>query len=102
MKVFDQMLDKWHGLISIKRNWSMLTPKRKFQIFYELGKKSGYLIGLRVFGDAKFTLYTSMLGFILVLYFLLSIHTIIFHARNGHFIDGLTCLSIAGIYVSVR
>lgn len=75
--------------------------KKKWLLFCNFGKRASYLIGLRVQGDAKIT---WMSYFVLVLggvYLILAPYTIIIYATKGRFSEGLSCLSIGGLYISV-
>lgn len=92
-------LNKWN---SINDEWNRKTPKQKWQSFYNIGKKSGYMTGLRFFGDAKVYLHSYVLVLIVGIYLALAAYTVGYHKIHGRLGDGLSCLSISGIYIMVR
>lgn len=95
------MVEVFRQLVDGIRNWRSLTPKKKWELVYNLSKYAGYMFGLRLFGNNKLNWFTSMALVVFVVYVLLAAYTIVSHAMSGHFLEGASCLAISGIYISV-
>lgn len=96
------VLDKWHSVTKLKRDWPKLTLREKWQFFYDIGNTSAHLVGQTYMDDAKIQWFSYIIIIVILMYFALCLHTIVFCTLNGRFTDGLSCLSISGVYISVR
>lgn len=89
-------------LIALRRNWSIATPKQKWQFFYRVGNGAGSLIGLRFLGDGKVNCYSYLIALVVSLYYTLAVYTIVLFTGHGQFSEGIKCLCLFGSYTSVR
>lgn len=101
MKLLRGISDTWHAITSIKRDWSTYTPKQKWQLLYDLGSRTGYIVGLRFYGDLKVIPYTYMMLMIVVVYAVFVIYTFYYYSVRGQTKESLPCLSISGLYLTV-
>lgn len=89
-------------LRDITERWHLKTSKEKFLSLYSIPKWMFEVVGLRVYGDCKLTIY-SYFGYVVVVYYLSMVtYTIYYWSCKGQFIYGLRCLCGVGIMISVR
>lgn len=99
--MFYQFDDAYNKLKIIWYEWDTLTPRRKWDFFLKIGDVSGRAIGVNIFSSNKLSRFWFIPLIAVSLYYLLVIYTIVSYAKNGHFADGISCLSLSGICISV-
>lgn len=100
-KYLGPAVEEWNTFKYNYYNWDKLTPGKKFQAFQKFGDRTGRMIGLQVLTSTKLSPIFFMLGIVIAVYVILAIYTIAYYTKNGSFADGVTCLSLFGLYVSV-
>lgn len=101
MKFVSAILDEVREARQILRDWSTLSPKEQWEFFLKFGDRVSYVIGIRFFSESKTTLRVFLIPFINALYFALAFFTIFVNMRKGNFAEGISCLSISGLYITV-
>lgn len=91
----------WSKLKLFLQEWHASPPISRFNRFYSIGTFCGNLMGIRMLSDCRIVWYSGSVGLCLVLYYTLAIYTLVHCALQGHFADGLPCLSVSVIYLSV-
>lgn len=101
-KASKQILVKYRELVAGVRSWDSLTSREKWQLIYDIGKYSGYMFGYRCMGDNRVIWFSYLIVSVYVVYVTLATYTVILRTLDGHFLDGISCLAIGGLYTSVR
>lgn len=100
-RILSLIKEKWCEFLAIYNEWPTLTPKRKLLILFNLGKYSCLAVGVRLYLDAKIKWYSYFLVVVIGVYYSLAMYTMVYHAMDGHILEGLKCFSISGLYISV-
>lgn len=100
-KLFNRYIDAFNEIKTISFDWDKFTPKRKWETLYKVGDVTGRLIGLNILTDTKLSGHWFLLLIVIVLYYSLAAYTIVYYGIKGQFSEGITCLSLAGLYTQV-
>nr|AOT85629.1 odorant receptor 112 [Mayetiola destructor] len=89
-----------HKISKLKQDWNTSSPIWRLNRLLKVGKFGGYLVGIRFLGDCKIVWYSGKTGFVISIYYILAIYTLIHYAMENRIVDGLPCWSMSGLYLS--
>lgn len=82
--------------------WATCGAKEKFRLLFNFIAELSRLIGCRFFIDGVVYWWSYAAYVLVIIYWILSTYTIVYHTWNGHFLRCLPCLCSFGVSVSVR
>lgn len=104
MKIKNSINEFWMAMIKLRDDyieWDTFTPVGQSRYIYELGRWSGLLSGMRNFDDCRIVPSSFILFIVYAIYGICAIYTVFVRSLDGRFGEGVQCLSMLGLYVSV-